>query len=41
MNLNELDYISNVKFEDQRQSISASRDDIINLILNERLTQTI
>ena len=39
VNLNEPDYISNVEFESQRQSISASRDDITNLTLNERLTQ--
>ena len=38
VNLNELDYISDVKFESQRQSISASKDDVIDLTLNERLT---
>ena len=39
VNLNELDHVSNVKFENQRQSTPASRDDIIDLTLNERLTQ--
>ena len=40
MNLNEPDHISDVEFEDQRQSTSTSRDDVIDLTLNERLTQT-
>ena len=40
MNLNEPGYISDVKFESQRQSTSASGDDIVDLTLNERLTQT-
>ena len=39
VNLNELDHISDVKFENQRQSTSASRDDVADLTLNERLTQ--
>ena len=39
VNLNEPDHISDVKFEGQRQSTSTSRDDIIDLTLNERLTQ--
>ena len=39
VNLNELDHVSDVNFESQRQSISASGDDVIDLTLNERLTQ--
>ena len=39
VNLNESDYVSNMKFESQRQSTSTSKDDIIDLTLNERLTQ--
>ena len=39
VNLNESGYVSDVDFEGQRQSISASRDDIAGLTLNERLAQ--
>ena len=39
VNLNELDYVSDVNFESQRQSTSASGDDVVDLTLNERLTQ--
>ena len=40
VNLNELDYVSDVKFESQRQSTPTSEDDVADLTLNERLTQT-
>ena len=40
VNLNESDYVSDVNFESQRQSTPASRDDVVDLTLNERLTQT-
>ena len=38
VNLNESDHISDVDFEGQRQSTPASKDDIVDLTLNERLT---
>ena len=41
VNLNEPDHVSDVKSEGQRQPISASRDDVVDLTLNERLAQTI
>ena len=39
VNLNELDHVSDVESESQRQSTSASRDDVVDLTLNERLAQ--
>ena len=37
VNLNELDHVSDVNFESQRQSTPASEDDVVDLTLNERL----
>ena len=39
VNLNELDYVFDVEFESQRQSTPASKIDVVDLTLNERLTQ--
>ena len=39
VNLNESDYVSDVNFENQRQSTPTSKDDVVDLTLNERLTQ--
>ena len=39
VNLNESGYVSDVEFEGQRQSISASGDDVVDLTLDERLAQ--
>ena len=40
VNLNESGHVSDVEFESQRQSTPASGDDVTDLTLNERLTQT-
>ena len=39
VNLNESGHVSDVEFEGQRQSTPASEDDVVDLTLNERLTQ--
>ena len=39
VDLNEPGHVSDVDFESQRQSTPASRDDVIDLTLDERLAQ--